>query len=955
MAKLHRNVRWALQGTATAAISLIAAPLPAQQQGTVAGTVTDAATAQPLTGAQVFIPGTGRGSLTNARGTFVIPGVPVGQHRVQVQLLGYRNAESSVDLAAGGTTRADFALTQEALQLDEVVVTGTAGQARRREVGTSLAQIDLADVPETVPNVDNLLASQAPGLTVLRSGSSTGSGSQIRLRGNVSVAMSNQPLIYIDGVRIRSDGLAKNHAVGDHILFSNNDVIGPLNDINPSDIERIEVVKGPAATALYGTEAAGGVIQIITKRGSSGAPVWSAQIDQGVDWVQKFGPDNEPYMRMDPWIRNGHRQRYSSGVRGGDDNLRYYLSGTFENNQGTLPDDGEKKTLVRGNFAFQPLSSISVDWNTTFTRQDLQNTTMGGNPYSLMLNAYRAPQGRPSNYIGSAAVGDLTRLLEYDILTDVDRIISGLTATQQLSPGITNRVTIGVDRINSDMLNVRPFGYINHPQGAVSRQVWLSRTLTVDYLGTAELPLFSGLGSRLSWGAQYVENLENSVAARGDGLPGPGEHTAESGANIFGYEERERVINGGFFLQNLFSLKDRYFVTVAMRVDGNSAFGESFGLQAYPKATLSYVVSDESFWPESLGQVKLRAAWGHAGRAPGAFDAVRTWNAKPWRGATGFLPGNVGNADLGPERTIEWETGFDAGLLDGRLTLDFSYYNQRTVDALFEVQQTPSAGFGGSQLENVGEISNEGFELAASAVVVRNPGFTWDVGVNAYTNKSRVVSLGGAAPFSTGGGWIEEGGPVPAVRAHRITNPDAFAEPIIEQFYVWGPNQPTHSMQLSSAVGLPGRLNLSARGEYMGGHYIEDGANAGAISRGATTPFCDDVVPLLNQGQRDQFTARQRSWCDTRIQGASLVYPADFFRLRDVSLELPLPRRVVPGADRASFTASVQNVWTWKNKDFLAMDPEMAGSAGINSGLARSMGYALPSPASFLASLRVTF
>src|SRR5690606_3547047 len=206
--------------------------------------------------------------------------------------------------------------------------------------------------------------------------------------------------------------------------------------------------------------------------------------------------------------------------------------------------------------------------------------------------------------------------------------------------------------------------YIAYPQGAVTRQVWLSRTLTLDYLGTADFDLTPDFSSRLAWGTQWVESLENSVSARGNELPGPGEHTANSGAQNFGYEERLRVINGGFFLQNLFAFKDRYFLTVAMRVDGNSAFGESFGLQTYPKATASYVISDEPFWPEALGQVKLRAAWGHAGRAPGAFDAVRTWNPKPWRGTTGFLPENVGNPDLGPERTIEYEAGFDAGLLD---------------------------------------------------------------------------------------------------------------------------------------------------------------------------------------------------------------------------------------------------------------------------------------------------
>src|SRR5690606_22403870 len=158
------------------------------------------------------------------------------------------------------------------------------------------------------------------------------------------------------------------------------------------------------------------------------------------------------------------------------------------------------------------------------------------------------------------------------------------------------------------------------------------------------------------------------------------------------------------------------------------------------------------------------------------------------------------------------------------------------------------------------------------------------------------------------------------------------------------PNQPTHSIQLSSTFGLPGSISLSARGEYIGGHYITDGAASGAVTRGATTPFFDDVYPLLQHGQRAQLTARELPRSATPILGASFVYPADFFRLRAVSLEIPVPSSVVPGVSRATFTASVQNVWTWKNKDFLAMDPEMAGSEGMNSGLARSMNYALPSP-----------
>ncbi len=925
-----------------------------QQVGNITGTVTDATTGAPLTEVQIFLPGTGFGGLTRENGRFIILNVPAGAHQVRAERIGMESATQQVTVTAGQATEVNFQLSSQALGLDEIVVTGTAGAARRREVGNSIAQVNVADVKEPIANVDNLLSAQAPGMTVMRTGSALGSGAQIRLRGNVSVAMSNQPLIYIDGVRIRSDGMEKNYAVGDHILFSNNDVIGPLNDLNPSDIERIEVVKGPAATALYGTEAAGGVIQIFTKKGQSGAPVWNLQVDQGGAWVEKFGPSNAPYMRMDPWLRTGHNQRYAASVRGGASALTYYLSGTLEDNIGVLPNDHEKKKSLRSNFGFQPLPGVTVEWNTNISREHLNSTTMGGNPYSLMLNAYRAPPGRPGNYIGSADVADLTRLLEYKILTEMDRVVSGLTATWAPSSNLSNRVTFGMDRISSDLYNERPFNYINAPQGDISDEVWVNRVLTADYLGTLDFNITSSLDSRLSWGGQWVDNDERSVASRGDGLPGPGETTVESAAHTYGYQKRQRVVNGGFFLQDLLSLKDRYFLTVGARVDGNSAFGQNFGLQVYPRASVSYVLSDEAFWPASLGTVKLRAAFGDAGRAPGAFDAVRTWQPHGWLGGTGFLPQNVGNPDLGPERTVEIEGGFDASLLADRLTVNFSYYNQKTEDALFQVQQIPSNGFGGNQLENVGKISNSGIELGVNGSIVRSRDWTWDVGVNLYTNKSKVVSLGGAAPFSTGGGWIEEGGPVPAVRAPKVMNADEHAEPIIDQNYVWGPNQPTRTIQANTTVGLPGGITVSARGEYMGGNYIQDGALAGSVSRGATTPFCDAVFPDLQKGIRDPYTARQRSWCDPKIQGASEVYPADFFRVRDVSLQLPVPFQI-PRATRATLSVSAQNFWSWKNKDFLAMDPELAGSQGINSGLARSMDYQVPPPATFLVSLRLVF
>ncbi len=934
---------------------LIALPLAAQE-GTVTGTVTDQSTMAPLSGVQVHIPGEGIGGFTGEDGSYSLGNVPAGEHTVRAELLGYAAAEETVTVGDGETVTVDLELAEQALALDELVVTGQAAGARQREVGSSVGRLRMEDVREPVGSVDQLLSGRQAGMTVTQTSGMSGGGSQIRLRGNVSVAMSNQPLIYIDGVRMRSDGLPTNHAVGEHTAFGSNEAPGPLNTINPEDIARIEVVRGPAATALYGTEAAAGVIQIFTHRGEDGVAQWTAQVDQGVNWMQEFGPETEPFMRMDPWLRNAHQQRYNVSVRGGGEALQYFMSGSVHDSEGVLPRDEDQRYILRTNFGFQPLPGVDVEWNTTMSRQEISNTSMGNNPFSIALNAYRMPAGRAGNYLGTDDPEVVTRLLDYDIFTDVERLTSGLTATHTLGESVTNRISVGIDRIDQEARNVRPFGFVAFPAGSISNQHWQNRTLTLDYTGTADFRISDALRSSFSWGGQWTDDEEISVSSRGEGLPGPGEHTVESAATRFGYEERFRVVTGGFFVQNLFDLHDRYFLTVALRMDGNSAFGEGLGLEAYPRANLAYVISDEDFWDESrFGEVRLRAAWGHAGRAPGAFDAVRTWQPWAWSGGTAFLPDNVGNPELGPERTEELEVGLEGAFFDRRLDVDFTYYTQTTSDALFNVQQIPTQGFTGSQLENAGEISNRGIELSLNLDLLRTPAFDWDAGLNISTNRSRVEDLGETTPFSSGGGWIEEGYSVPVIRNWGIRNPDEFAEPEIVRDSIFGPNQPTHTIQVSSALDFANGISLSARGEYQGGHYIFDGANSGGISRGGTSPFCDEIFEPLNvQGQRDQFTARERSWCDPSVQHANLVYPADFFRLRDVTLSMPVPFQI-PGAAQGTVRLSLQNAWTWKNEDFLAMDPEMTGNWGMEAGLARSITEHIPAPASFMASFRVTF
>src|SRR6266516_4419506 len=191
--------------------------------------------------------------------------------------LGYKVVTLRLTVSGDSVSTVAVQLAASLLQLDAVVVTGTAGQARVREVGNSIAQVNVSQVKDPPVNMDQLLQARAPGLNVMQTSGMAGEGAQIRLRGAVSVSQSNQPIVYVDGVRVRSEGYRRNRPpFSDFNGFrGGNYQASPLNDISPADVDRVEVIKGAAASTLYGTEAAAGVIQIVTKRGSTGAPRWT--------------------------------------------------------------------------------------------------------------------------------------------------------------------------------------------------------------------------------------------------------------------------------------------------------------------------------------------------------------------------------------------------------------------------------------------------------------------------------------------------------------------------------------------------------------------------------------------------------------------------------------------------------------------------------------------------------
>ena len=251
------------------------------------------------------------------------------------------------------------------------------------------------------------------------------------------------------------------------------------------------------------------------------------------------------------------------------------------------------------------------------------------------------------NHLSSANPDTISLFLDQDFLFDISRLNAGMAVRYQALDNWSHRLAVGYDRANNVNTRLRPWGFRWEPRGDLLVRDFRSELITVDYSTTFDFKIRSDFTSSFSAGAQYVSNDQRTLQGYSLNFPGPSNPTLSTGSVRTSDEERIRVLTGGFFAQNIFGFSDRIFVTTGVRVDGNSAFGSGFGLQAYPKVSASWVLHEESFWNDSWGQMKLRAAWGSAGRAPGAFDAVKTWDPAGWGTVAAYLPPEPGESEPG--------------------------------------------------------------------------------------------------------------------------------------------------------------------------------------------------------------------------------------------------------------------------------------------------------------------
>ena len=1012
--------RIALAVTLLAGSTMLNAPLRAQQLATISGKVTDAKTGEPIGAAAVLVQGTQAGAITSIDGTYRITRAPLGAQTVVARRIGYSPGQKQLTLVEGGSETVDFALTASATELEAIVVTGTVGNQSRAAQGAVVASIDASDVTSKAPiqNVTDVLEGRVPGVNVEQASGTIGAAPRINIRGATSISLSNAPLVFIDGVRMNSDA---QQVLGNYHNLEGlgGQTVTALNDLNPDDIESIEIVKGPAAATLYGADASAGVIQIITKKGHQGAHGFTQNIAAewnqvkpnftplplygtcgpsdvapgGADLCQGHDPgfviSDNPLVRGGVF-RNGDLNALDYSGQGGGDNYGFFVSGSLNNESGTSPNNEYRRRTGRSSFNWTVNPKLSVDAMVGISYNKyripegddasygyLTQGEFESNPFNVKL----APDGTRSGGISTPVVG-----LE-SVLNQLTTLRYTPSAQIHYNPfsWFSNRLTVGGDVSSTHGFTFFPRndenwfggdqanGYVEDVQNPIN-------IYTVDYLGDLKKSFGENdhITSDFSFGSQYINTTNNFLAGVGLGLATNSSNLVSSASSTESHQLYSQEKSFGLLAQEAVSFGQTLFLQAGARVDKNSAFGKSYGSFFLPKAGVSYVMSQEPFWSKlasTISTFRLRAAYGTTGRSPTPGASLRTYTPFPFVNPDGTVgPGVVqaspGNPNLKPERGTEFETGFDAGFLHERIGLEFTYFDKKTSDLLLQEPLAPSLAFTTNPFVNAGKVDNRGVELGLHGSPIATKTVTWDIAVTANTLNNKLVSLGDIAipdraeisPDMTF--RYVAGKPLGAWYSSKVIKVDTaagFATVTNTPVYA-GPQFPTFQANLSNTVTLFHNLRLYALFTSQSGGKILN-----------VTPLIQDLfgtsagvnLPAGKGGYSLEEKIRRFGPFQTAdgtpvgLVLDSYLQPTDFVRLQEVSATLSLPANVARQlhAASASITVAGKNLHLWKSSKFQGYDPEVISSTQTTgtNQFATTEEFTVPQPRRIVVRLNLQF
>lgn len=920
----------------------------------------------PLEGANVVVKNTDIGTATNADGRFELE-LPSDSVIVQFRYIGLITKEQLIH------TNSDFltiSLTDEAMPLEKVVVTGLATNTTRSQLPNAVETIEAAELTGTTsqPSMDVALYGKIKGAMMRANSGAPGGGMTVRLRGITSIFGNQQPLYIVDGTYIDNSAISPGNdvvsaAAGGGSPFTNQD--DPSNriaDLDPEDIEKIEVLKGASAAAIYGSRAAGGVILITTKKGQPGeTKIQLRQTFGQTSLLRSLGSRDWDAQKVATTFGEAEVQRYKNAiaqgrlydyekevygqkglltttrleVAGGTDRTSFFLAGTHKNNEGIVKNTGYQKTSVRANIDHNLTDWLDFSFSNNFihTKADRgffnnsnTNTTIG---YALAFvkpwdELHADNNGRyPDIGIGS------NPLQTIDLVTNNEknnRYLGSLSMNLKLLTTKTTSLKIkaraGLDYYNLNTTGIFPKELVYFRDPATLNGVLIAgatnntNTNLAAFLVHSWHPdTYQQFSFRTQIGVTQDNFNRNTIISTATGINGSQTNLGQS-SNRDIDQWRQQQVDKGFFVQEEINWNDKMVLTVGLRGDKSSNNGDVNKLYYYPKAAFAVNLDKFNFLPTEQWQIhylKLRTAYGQSGRFSNFGDKYTRLNGINQDGLGGWEANSLqGNSEVKPERQSELEAGLDIGFWKGRLAMDFTYYIKQIDDLLLNVTVPGSTGFT-RQVRNDGQLQNKGFEIGIKANPIVKQDFNWITSTSFWLNRSQITQLG--VPAFTLGGFgkglgtylIQEGASATqiggAFSAEDCGTPDCSdLDPDGDGIAIFGDAEPDFNMAFSN------QLNYK-KWDFSFLWHWKKGGDAINLTRlltdfGGISADYDDTT-LDPAGQLTNGLYRLSQFPNN---AAPFIENAGYLRLREVGLFYTIPKLKIKEIARIKVGLSGRNL-----------------------------------------------
>jgi len=778
----------------------------------------------------VVVSNTSFGGATDGEGNYnFTTDLKPGAYTLQFSGVGFKTKSQALTVGSESSYTSNISLEEDALKLDEVVVTGVSAGTTRKQLGSYISTVKGDDLTKgATSNVLGALQGKTAGAQIIQNGGDPGGGFSVRLRGISSISSSSEPLYIIDGVIINN---ATNRVTNTSSNYDGGAFVGTIGqnrlaDINPADIDRIEVLNGAAAAAIYGSRANAGVVQIFTKRGSTGAPVvsfttsiMSSKLRQSVPVNMsptKFGGPTDgagaqtqdiltpaltnttPVTRYDynDYIfQTGLGTDNTVSVAGGKDKTKYYTSASYFKNEGIIKNTDFRRYSFRTNLDQAIGNKVTFNIGLNYINS-FSNEKPDGNSFFSPMNSI--------NIIGNfhniwqrdvagnlQAIGERGRVNPVSIIEDIkqqqetNRIIANAGLKVKPFKGLTIDYTLGMDQYGQKgETYIPPFAY-NVSDGFFGGGATLDPTrngyasaanynffqINNELNGTYQFKITDNINSisQVGYSVQYEKSSYTLLQGRG---LAPLIKTVNGASTLLqGSDERSEISVSGYYFQQNFSYKNILYATGAIRVDGSSVFGEDQRNQKYYKASGSYVISEHEFWKNSAisniwNFAKVRVAYGESGNLTGigAYSRFNSYSSNSFVSRIALSSSStLANTNVKPERQKELEFGIDLGFFNSRLSIQTNIYSKTVDDLLINRFIAPTTGFS-SLLDNFGSLENKGFELVVTGKPIQNKNLNWTVTAIYNHNRNKAVKIGQALTLLS----TNSGAPVAIIEGQPI-------------------------------------------------------------------------------------------------------------------------------------------------------------------------------------------